>query len=635
MKTMSKVHVRQLRCIMSFMLCVTILTGMIGIMDGFAAATSTLTITHDWNSDTPGDRPAKIDVTLYKSDDAARDPGDTLVGTYELNSTNSWSYDVTTLDSADEGKYFYVVADPISGYTTVNTGIVELTAPPAVSDDGLVWKNSGTATLPLGSANYFSAIIFGDVSVQGADMESGLAVEGNFSASGGYSVGLPGTSIMHSSWTPLNASYTFDVGRPVAPHSPRMIVKGSLTGFNNLHVVGGNLVVADTGLISGANSLTIREWTLPDTITTYTAATDVTGTTSKLYGPGYQAYSNITEDATKVDAFFTAAKADLSALSDTYGALTASTAAMQVVAIDAKAGGDIVLTPGAQALADYTDIETIVYNVTVSGAQVRTVDIDLDPAGDASFTGNVIINILIDGATVFDFTSGNTRILNDPFGTVAQMYERARQYSDRILWNVPGSDITEISVASKGVIGSVLAPRAKYNVSGGSVNGVLIAKELTATGGFEVHSTTTFGQTSSPVTSTIALAFSSTKDSTPPPTPNPTPTPEPKPDPLPIPEPEPKPEPQPQPEPTPAPEYTFEQQDNDLYLVYLNEVPIGYITAPNAELINGHLIPLNDLPFTGDSSIISMLYAIMFFSSLALLCIAVRAKKQGTSKFSK
>ena len=469
-----------------------------------------LTITHSWSNDTEADRPAKIGLELYKSDDDIADAGDTLYGTYELSAGTSpkWSVEVP-LSAEDAGSYFYVKTDVIDGYTTTNGQKVQLKGGLG-GNDGLDWINPGAVdNLPLGSANYYSALIFGDYSVTGADAESGIAVKGNFKSTGGYAVGLPTNIPIHQSWKP---AFTWEngktIGYPVAPHSPRMIVGGSLSGFDNLHIVGGNLVVADNSKISGTN-LTIKEWLIDPSIGEYDKSTDITGKhIDRLYGSAHSPYAEITEDADAVAKFFADAEVSMRALSNAYASM--SGADKQVVAIDATDGNDIVLTPGDAALDDYSGIKTIVYNITVSTNQVKTATIDMQK--DKNFTGNVVLNIIPASAevTAFNFKNGDIRIKDET--AITETYELARKYADRILWNIPADcSINKMEMASKSLIGSLLMPNVDLEVSGGSINGTLVARRLDSIGGFETHSTTKFGHYK-PGIADIELYLSSEKD---------------------------------------------------------------------------------------------------------------------------
>jgi len=347
--------------------------------------------------------------------------------------------------------------------------------------DGLVWisPSSYPEDLPFGSANYFSALVFGNWSVQGADVESGLAVGGNLYAPNGYSLGKP---YNYSGW-------------PIAPHDPRLLVQGKLTTGSQLEVWGGQIAVSESSVVSGSPIRSMKYIGSKD----YYNADDTTN---------FEEYpqSIIVEPDAKVAQFFSNAESDLENLSQYYKNLSGDR--VKVVDLESKLNThpawingsnyveilylDNTTGQGVFPMDDYLSYDTIVFNLTLNGftgtqAELRSIFFTIP----VDYEGNIVVNVLPGAGISKLYLNNGAMYVN---GTIFS-WNLARTYSDRIIWNFPSDDLTEITTTGQQILGSVLAPYADFTPNGGGVNGTLVAKSVTATGGWETHSTTEFGRT--------------------------------------------------------------------------------------------------------------------------------------------
>ncbi|MCL2654709.1 MAG: choice-of-anchor A family protein, partial [Coriobacteriia bacterium] len=162
--------------------------------------------------------------------------------------------------------------------------------------------------------------------------------------------------------------------------------------------------------------------------------------------------------------------------------------------------------------------DTIIFNVDVTTATIYDTDITLTfPAG---FDGNYVINTINDtgdstlnfltafgtvgmnmGVKIIDLGSGTQSGAITYDGTTSYQTKMAalrHDWSNRILWNFPGSNAATITSKGFDFIGSVLAPYSDFAGSGygtgamglGAVNGTLVCKSLTQSNGWEAHNTT-------------------------------------------------------------------------------------------------------------------------------------------------
>jgi len=94
-------------------------------------------------------------------------------------------------------------------------------------------------------------------------------------------------------------------------------------------------------------------------------------------------------------------------------------------------------------------------------------------------------------ATSVDFTGGSVAVDGTQLNTSAPGYwmpnENAllAKYSSKIVWNFPVAKAIE--VYASGIVGSVLAPDAYVDGTGGSINGMLIADTFIMANGHELH----------------------------------------------------------------------------------------------------------------------------------------------------
>lgn len=327
-----------------------------------------LLIEHSWNSDTEADRPSEIRLTLYQSADGiTRDPeNDPKVDDIML-STPDWS--VLADIPAVEHSYYVELDTPLDGYTTENTEISK-------ASGGLVWEDPTTEN-PLGSACYFSVTSFGDVSVTSADVESGMAVGGNFTSTSPthYSIGMPAAQVPHTSWG--FGSYGYQVGNPIAPHDPRFLVKGNITvNPKGLIAYGGSIVASENSNISvndtgnfgsykytGSNSSFLYDSSTPKSNFNFVAADHAAN------------YASLRQPDNKIAKFFTDAESSLKSLNQHYADFIPSGATGEVFENDPllgnvfvlpgvkKSGGNVTTICGVSAYTDETTItkETVLY----------------------------------------------------------------------------------------------------------------------------------------------------------------------------------------------------------------------------------------------------------------------------------
>ena len=394
----------------------------------------------------------------------------------------------------DKNEFFVkveAVEDPVEGWiavVTVDDGETTPTPTPIVplGGGGLIWEAPGTYGNPFGSANYFSVLTFGNFSVQGADVESGLAVGGNMSCSTGYSLGIPGTSM--------------DVGYPVAPHDPRLLVKGNIA-LPSLEVWGGTIVVSNSTVIGSPTPSYLRSMPYIGTDEFYDWHVK---SNPSLYFETLEYPESVTRESDpSVAGFFSDAEADLKALSQSYRDLSGA----RIKTIDITSAAfthpayinevnfiDIIYfdnSANGVFPSDYANYDTIVFNLTLntlSGSQAEIRSSKFTIPGD--YDGNIIINVLPGAGVSKVLVNSSAEYINGAIST----WSLAREYSDRIIWNFPDSGLTELEVYGHSIIGSVLAPYADFKPNGGEVNGTLVAKSVTAQGGWETHSTTKFGR---------------------------------------------------------------------------------------------------------------------------------------------
>lgn len=523
-----KQFISKMKCFISLLLAAIIILSFAAnrkAIDAYQQGKNSLTISHCWNDGDAQERPTKIDLHVYQSTNATVSDTDAFVGTVTLTAINNWSVVVSNL--ADNYYYYVKLDSPISGYTTINDQVVAMVAP-TTGNDGLTWEEP-TRNNIFGSANYYSALVFQDYSVQGADVESGLAVGGSLKSTNGFAMGLPASKDQQWNWFAPG----HDVGSPITPHTPRLIVGDRIQVPGGLHVVGGNVIMKDNGKISGDTAF-IKEW-LFNGSGAYDSSHPQSEFTGVQYtnnpGDGHKSHSDIQEaQPNEIDAFFTNAKTSLTSLSEKYASHTNQSNVL-VCDVTPEANGDLLLNaPLPTGVTDYTNYDLIVYNVTVSHTNTYVpmpsmasnegglwgIDTTVPP----EFTGKIIVNVLGDMIDTLHVRSGSTKIngvLEIPGTTQtsnnAKFYELARTYSDQIVWNFPDKNMRDIKFYGYGIIGSLLAPYSDIEVSGGDMNGTLVTNSLQAMGGFEIHSTTFFGRSDAGYNTSLSLC--STKNKTP------------------------------------------------------------------------------------------------------------------------
>jgi len=255
--------------------------------------------------------------------------------------------------------------------------------------------------------------------------------------------------------------------------------------------------VATTGNISGCQSIALETGFLFGSHTTYWIPADKidtgiskklniglmiggTATTGTPVGNGdvvignnanYTGGSKIKKTA--VDSYLNNAKADLIAMSAQLFAYPANGT------IDNTASDKIVFT-GTNA---GTNVFTIDYSVTQFA--YKAVEFNI-PEGST-----VLFNVVGSGEVTIN--SGTNASFFNPFANTPTVNGKSStaEFAGRILYNFD-SRITKV-ISRSGInylLGSILAPNATVQGNSGSssINGTLVAKNLTGTGGFELHS---------------------------------------------------------------------------------------------------------------------------------------------------
>ncbi len=417
----------------------------------------------------------------------------------------SYSF-VFDLGPIHDGTYYFTIQErsisPSLGWESlpeaqmikvlVSDGTATIPNPNSTKGDGLLWEAPGTNGNPFGSGNYFSVLCFENFSVQGADVESGLAVGGELQSTDQYSLGKPYKN----------------VGWPVSPHSPRLLVKGNIDMPGQLEVWGGTIVVTENSIVN-ANPARAMEYIGSDDSYCQGDESD------------FREYdtSVVREPEQKIVRFFNNAEADLKLLSQNYKELNG--AAVKVVNCMTGASHPFADINNSNYIEniyfdssvhgifpnDYVDFDTIVFNLTLDGfsgnqAELRSIYMSIPD----DYDGNIIFNVLPGaGINKLRINTG-AMFINDQKAS----YELAREYSDRIIWNFPSGELDEISVNKHLLIGSVLAPNTAFIPNEGSVDGTLVAKSVTAQGGWETHAATRFGhnkQTISPIDIIFSNAY--------------------------------------------------------------------------------------------------------------------------------
>ncbi|MDR1663921.1 MAG: choice-of-anchor A family protein, partial [Clostridiales bacterium] len=219
---------------------------------------------------------------------------------------------------------------------SVDDAVKTITVKALTDDDNLLWHEPGYAENPLGSGNYYSAIVFGDWTVGNADVESGLAVGGDFiwnnkARAGsdvysthkwykdvGYPIGMPAS----------------DVGDSITPHNPRLIVGGNITtpgeptafddytptGGTRITVFGGNVMVSAETEIDEDVDIVTRQYKGTGTYIGQQVGGDDDPATHQARLDYYNANFpkdeiDSIEKSSKVSGFFEEAYASLNALS--------------------------------------------------------------------------------------------------------------------------------------------------------------------------------------------------------------------------------------------------------------------------------------------------------------------------------
>ena len=482
-----------------------------------------LTISHTWGEQiNHEDKPEEILLDLYASEDNVKSITDEKIATITLTKKEAFK---TThyIDTSHAGKYFYVELhednNPLLDFETATDEMVQF-----VPQDDFLWQDpvfDADSDNPLGTLGHYSAIVFGDVSVQGADVEAGIAMRGSLDHNGlwgQYAVGIPASPI--SPMPPGTiGSYNpgYQVGHKVSPYSPRMIVGGDIKSglYGQLDVFGGELVLSENSQIE-SDSLVIIEGLYngddPDYVYDGSALRsefDITDYRKDKYA-GTETRDKIARMTDEeLDTFFGNAYASTDKLSATLGSMQAASNVL-VEDITLTSGQQYnYIKPTSSANIDYSQYNFIVYNMQIQGTTngvglLDNVDIEFPD----TFDGRVIVNVLSGDEKMhtYKINGGDTTFNGIGYnGDVAAMFAAARKYSGNIIWNFPDANITNIDLSHHSMIGSMIAPNTEFTTDDGSINGNVVGQKLTAKNGFEIHSTTPYTSTPKQVKQKINL----------------------------------------------------------------------------------------------------------------------------------
>ena len=145
---------------------------------------------------------------------------------------------------------------------------------------------------------------------------------------------------------------------------------------------------------------------------------------------------------------------------------------------------------GNLALADYenknikTDAKILCFNLNCTpDDSVNISEINLTDA--LLHYDAVIVSI---SAKKITFADGAMLHNGFPIFIVPRSYpgnKLVRDFASRLIFNFPNAD--EVEMHNYSVIGSIIAPKAVVNTSGGSINGMLVANSLIQASGMELH----------------------------------------------------------------------------------------------------------------------------------------------------
>ena len=412
-----------------------------------------------------------------------------LIETAELEAADSIIYAWVNTPG-----YYYATAY-IDGFKTTVSSVytaldaVENPGPRAIigsPGDVPEWE-SPNPSKPFGSVNDIGTIIFGNMgqsvppgSSQFLHSEGGFWVRGNvYFENVNLDFGAPNALVFGGDSI---------VGHFAQIVHPRFMAGGDVTLANvggvidagKIFLHGGSMLVSDGSIVSYVETV----------------------------GGSLESYYEA--PAIDIDSFFSQAEADLRELNSWYsGASTSGRVYVHdlppYTSDDATSGFYEIDFPAV----DHAAYDTIIFNLVTESADVPIRGMYIDFPYD--FYGNYVINVIpAAGTQIVKFGeiygSGSTYINGSDFGWEfigggmrVSEYILARQYCDRIIWNIDPS-VTDVEARGHMFIGSVLAPLANFNILGnymaGNVNGQLVCNDLLLAPlvqGWEQHTTSRTG----------------------------------------------------------------------------------------------------------------------------------------------
>lgn len=314
----------------------------------------------------------------------------------------------------------------------------------------------------LGSIVHYNGLIFNYFESYGADIEGALAVGGEsaIGTSGQFDIGAAAAP---EYGTVAIGEYENPDGYPTLMLNGLPAVGSAVK--NNVHVYGGSLVLNEdlqaaytnqTNQISAvpkyAESQIINEFfsnaynTVKNTVQVFAnAQQNADAAVSVSDFTGYSVYSGFQTNLSDFEP-------------DNLSTGGTGIASDDVLVINITDAGHVSIN-SPQITSAFGNYELIIFN--------------FPKAASVDFNG---------GSVTVDGTQINT---SAPAFWLPEANALLTKYAEKIIWNFP--EAKSVQVYASGVVGSILAPDAYVDATGGSINGMLMADTLIMTGSHELH----------------------------------------------------------------------------------------------------------------------------------------------------
>ena len=290
----------------------------------------------------------------------------------------------------------------------------------------------------MGDIGHYNGIIFGDHTNTAADSEGALAVQGNLTIKGGYSIAGNKEPVYNQ----IGDQY-FDEGYP------------SL-------LLGGTL---------------IKEGSTPQVYGDYaTISKDSDPNNVLQYGPDQWLKTVIKEDRSKIDEGFNEFKKQINEFENNVKSLKYIEGS-EIEGVSFNIGqsdkSNVLISNIDQSIDKLEFNQAVLPNLKdkeflIIYSEARTIDI-----------GSWGIYYLENGNSILLNTFGKGDVSNK------ENYDRFKEVCEKVIWVFPNA--TSIKLGPVVIPGSVVAPNADVTTNGASINGQLFCKSLYQTNGFELH----------------------------------------------------------------------------------------------------------------------------------------------------